>query len=396
MSRTVEPHVLHVIRNLDHGGAQEVVCTLAENQRGTGGFFACTFADGPLRARLEAAAAAFALVSGPRCRFSNPIRYAAELRRIERELADLVDTWRIDIIQTHLLNVMDAVVLRLQRAPRTPAVVWTFHGPEFLPLRPGPTLPLRRLACRWLYRAKVRRVDAIVTVSEAVRDAVVRQLGPAAAMARVIGNAPNPTKYHAASRPEVVRAELGLGPDAQVVLFVGRLAEEKGCRHLIDAVPTVLARFPAAVALLAGTGPEREKLEALARRTGVSANVRFLGARNDVADLLATADVVCLPSLHEGLSLALLEAMSAGKPVVASDIPENRVVIEAGTTGILVPASDPGGLSEGLITILSDPERARQMGQAARRHTRASFTTERQTERYTALYRELCPASARR
>jgi glycosyltransferase involved in cell wall biosynthesis len=396
MSRTVEPRVLHVIPNLDHGGAQEVVCTLAETQRGIGGFFACTFADGPLRARLEAAAVPPAVVSGPRCRFSNPIRYAAELRRIERELADLVAAWRIDVIQTHLLNVVDAVVLRLQRAPRRPAVVWTFHGPEFLPLRPGPTLPLRRLACRWLYRANLRRVDAIVTVSEGVRDAVVRQLGPAAAKARVIGNAPNPTKYSAASRPELVRAELGLGPDAQLVLFVGRLAEEKGCRHLVEAIPAVLARFPGAVALLAGTGPEREKLEALVRRTGVAGHVRFLGIRDDVADLLAAADVVCLPSLHEGLSLALLEAMSAGRPVVASDIPENRVLIEPGTTGILVPASDPDGLAEGLITILSDPERARQMGRAARRHALASFTVERQTERYAALYRELCSASARR
>ena len=396
MSWTAEPRVLHVTRDLEQGGAQEVLCTLAESRPKAAGFFVCTLADGPLRGRLEAAGAECVVVPGPRCRFSDPIRYAAELRRIVRQLADLVETRCIEIVQTHLLNVLDAAVLRLQRTPREPAIVWTFHGTDFLPLRPGPTLSLRRLACRWTYRANAHRVDAIVAVSEAVRDSVVRQLGRAAAKARVIGNAPSPRKYQAVRPAESVRAEIGLGLGSRVVLFVGRLAEEKGCRYLIEAVPAVLSRIPAAVALLVGDGPERERLEALARRSGVADHVRFLGTREDVADLLGAADVVCLPSLREGLSLALLEAMAAGKPVVATSIVENRAALEPGTTGVLVPPRDPAGLAEGLVAILSDPEGAREMGLAARRHVLSSRSPELQWELYSALYRELRAASTRR
>lgn len=396
MSRSVEPRVMHVTPNLDRGGAQEVLCTLAESRPDTTEFFVCTFADGPLRTRLEAAGAECAVVPGPRCRFSNPIRYAAEVQRIVRGLAGLADAWRVEIVQTHLLTVLDAVVLRLRRVPCGPAVVWTFHGTDFLPLRAGPTLPLRRLACRWAYRAGARRVDAIVAVSDAVRDAVVRQLGPAADKATVIGNAPSPRKYEAARPAEAVRRDLGLGPGARVVLFVGRLAEEKGCRSLIEAVPALLSRVPAAATLLAGHGPDRELLEALAQRSGVAGRVGFLGDRDDVADLLAAADVVCLPSVREGLSLALLEAMAAGRPVVASNIAANRAVLENGASGLLVPPSDPAGIAGGLIAILSDPDRARGMGQTARRRALAEHDPERQSALYAALYRELLAASTRR
>ena len=388
----VEPRVMHVAPNLDRGGAQEVLCTLAESRPEAGEFFVCTFADGPLRARLEAAGADCAVVPGARCTSSNPVFYSTELRRIVRGLADLVDAWQVKIVQTHALTVLDAPVLRLRRIPPGPAVVWTFHGTDFLPLRPGPALALRRLVCRWMYRAAAHRVDAIVAVSAAVRDSVARQLGPAAARITVIGNAPSPRKYEAARPAEAVRRELGLDAAARVVLFVGRLAKEKGCRHLIEAVPTLVSSFPAAVTLIAGHGPECEALEALARRAGVAGHVRFLGDRDDVADLLAAADVVCLPSLREGLSLALLEAMAAGRPVVASDIAANRTVIEDGVTGLLVSPSDPAAITGALNAVLSHPDRATAMGEAARRRALGSHDPKRQSELYAALYRDLLAA----
>ncbi|MFI5166983.1 MAG: glycosyltransferase family 4 protein [Thermoanaerobaculales bacterium] len=393
MNRNAEPRVLHVTRNLDQGGAQAVLCTLAESRPAGSEFFVCTLADGPLWPKLEAAGAQCAMVPGPRCQFSNPVRYASERRRIVRELATVVDEWRIEIVQTHLLTVLDSAVLRLRRIPHPPAVVWTFHGTDFLPLRPGPTLRLRRLVCRWLYRATARRVDAIVAVSEAVRDSVVGQLGPAAVRTRVIGNAPSPRKYEPRKRAGEVRADLGLDSSSRAVLFVGRLAEEKGCRHLVEAVPGLLSRVPGAVTLLAGHGPDRERLEALARRTGVASQVRFLGNRDDVADLLAAADVVCLPSVREGLSLSLLEAMAAGRPVVASNIAANRALLDDGITGLLVPPSDPAALARGLIAILTDPERAMEMAKAARRRALAEHSPKRQWELYSALYRDLRSAS---
>jgi glycosyltransferase involved in cell wall biosynthesis len=396
MNRNSDPRVLHVVPNVEHGGAQEMLCTLAESRRPTSGFFVCSFSPGHLQARLAAAASGLAVVPGPRIRFTQPVGYAAELRRIHRALADLVEEWRVDIVQTHLLTVLDAVVMRLRTSARRPPIVWTFHGPDFLPLRPGPSLPMRRLACRWFYRAMAHKVDAIVAVSDATRDAVVRQLGPAAAGTRVIRNAPNPRKFQSARPPEATRAALGLDSDSRVVLFVGRLAPEKGCRHLVEAMGAVCTVVPGAVALLAGEGPDRASLDALARRTTASNRIRFLGARDDVGDLLAAADVVCLPSLREGLSLALLEARAAGRPIVATDVAGNRAALEAGTTALLVSPGDSAALAEALITLLSDPRRAAAIGRAARARAQGSESPEDQWELFSALYGELLAASTPR
>ena len=396
MSGPADPRVMHVILDLERGGAQETLCVLAEANGAAGdGFLVCALADGPLRARLEAAGASVEIVRGPSCRFSRVFRYLAELRRIGAQLAALVDRHRINVIQTHLLNFLDVVVIRLRHASHGPVVMWTFHGPDFLPGRPGPTLWARRIVCRWMYRATAARVDAIVSVSEDIRRVLIAALGRMNGKIRVIANAPSPRKCASAWPRDVVRAELGMPPGAGVVLFVGRLAAEKGCDYLIEAAPIVSAGAPDAVFLVAGSGPAEAALKALAERAGVANRVRFLGARDDVADLLAAADVFCLPSRQEGMSLALLEAMSAGKAVVVSDIAANREVVEHGKTGLLVWPGDAAALGGALVHILTHPDAAQAMGRAARARTLAGYGATKQREAYARLYRELLAARTR-
>ncbi len=396
MSGPVDPRVMHVILDLDHGGAQETLCVLAEaNNTVGGGFLVCALADGPLRARLEAAGASVEIVRRPSCKFSRAFSYRAELKRIGAQLAKLVERHRIDVIQTHLLNFLDLVVIRLRRAPHGPTVIWTFHGPDFLPARRGPTLWARKIACRWMYRATAAQVDAIVCVSEDIRRVVIAEIGRVDEKIFVIANAPSPRKYAGARPRDDVRAELGVPRGAGVILFIGRLAAVKGCDYLIDAAPIVLAGIPDAVFLVAGSGPAEAALKALAEGAGITKRVRFLGARDDVADLLAAADVFCLPSRQEGMSLALLEAMSAGKAVIASNLAANREIIEHDQTGLLVEPGDAVALAGALMYILAHPDAAQAMGRAAQAHALLKYGAVAQREEYAGLYRELLAARTR-
>jgi glycosyltransferase involved in cell wall biosynthesis len=389
--------VLHVITDLDQGGAQEALCVLAEQPGARDRMLVCTLRDGPLRSTLQAAGVRVFVVPGPACRFWNVPAYARELGRISGALRAVVDGEHVDIVQTHLLNVFDLLVLALKRGRRTPAVVWTFHGPDYLPARPGALLHARRAACQLLYRVLASRVDAIVCVSDDIRRQVLTDLpGAPPERVSVIGNVPSPRKWAGARPRAAVRAELACAPDALVVLCAGRLAAVKGIDRIIAAAPAVIANVPDVVFQIAGAGPEHDALVAEAERLGVAARVRFLGTRDDVADLLGAADVFCLPSRYEGRSVALLEAMSAGVPIVASDLPANREVIEHGVTGILVDAGHVAALAAALSRVLLNPDEGRRIGRAAAEAARARYRLEAQRAAYDALYDDVGPVRVAR
>jgi glycosyltransferase involved in cell wall biosynthesis len=174
------------------------------------------------------------------------------------------------------------------------------------------------------------------------------------------------------------------------VLMVGRMAHAiKGHDDLIEAA----ARVPGARFLLAGDGPREPVLRAAARTLS---NVTFLGARDDVPALLATADVVCHPARAEGFPNAVLEAMAAGRPIVAAaagGIPE---MIHDGVHGLLCPPGDPPRLASALRSLLDAPTRAAALGRAARARVAQRFTTARLVARTEALYADMMPACSRR
>ena len=177
----------------------------------------------------------------------------------------------------------------------------------------------------------------------------------------------------------------GKGP---ILLHVGRLIPEKGHRYLLTAMQKILDRFPDTVLLLAGDGPERGALEALCLSLGLEKNVFFLGNRSDVRELLHFSDLFLFPSLREGMPLALLEAMAAGKPCIASQIGSLKEVIEEGKTGILVPPRDAERLAEAACSLLRSPENSRRMGENATRLIREKFDAEANVRKLEALYGE--------
>jgi glycosyltransferase involved in cell wall biosynthesis len=181
-----------------------------------------------------------------------------------------------------------------------------------------------------------------------------------------------------------------LHPNAAAILYVANLFPYKGHLDLVDAASTVAARFPKACFLLAGreegTSTQlRSRIEAL----GLRDRVRLLGPRDDVAALMAAADLIVHPSHEEGFSNTILEAMAAGKAVVATDVGGIPEAVEEGVTGILVPPRNPQRLAEAMLSLLENPARARAMGEAGQKRVRDLFPLRKMVHEIETLYEEL-------
>jgi L-malate glycosyltransferase len=173
---------------------------------------------------------------------------------------------------------------------------------------------------------------------------------------------------------------------ARRVVMVANLRPEKGHDVLIDAASHVLGRFPDARFELVGSGPEHRRLAALANERGVSHAVSFLGHCETVPEQLAGADVFVLPSRSEALPNALLEAMAAGLPVVASAVGGILEVLEEGKTGLLVPAGDSRALADALIRLMGDTALAERLGAAARAHVETRYSFDRMVASFEDIY----------
>ncbi|MBI4639350.1 MAG: GT4 family glycosyltransferase PelF [Candidatus Tectomicrobia bacterium] len=175
----------------------------------------------------------------------------------------------------------------------------------------------------------------------------------------------------------------------KVIGNVSRLAPVKDHETLIRSFALVEERHPEACLAIVGEGPERPELERLAWQMNLNPKVSFLGLRNDIPELLSAMDIFVLSSLSEGFPVALLEAMAAGLPVVATDVGGNREIVVHGETGLLVPPKSGNELAEAISYLLSNEREAAKMGQAGRKRVRQLFSFDKMIERYEAVYTSL-------
>lgn len=192
-------------------------------------------------------------------------------------------------------------------------------------------------------------------------------------------------------RPERVtlRDELHLKPDDLLLVSIGNLYPVKGHQYLIDALALLADRYPTLHCAIGGRGELAGALAARARDHGLASRVHLLGLRSDVAALLAAADVFALPSLSEGLPLALLEAMFARCPIVASQVGDVGVALAYGEAGVLVEPGNAAALAAALDSVLRDPSRARELGARAAQRAAAEYDLSRMIRRYAGVYQEL-------
>ena len=260
-------------------------------------------------------------------------------------------------------------------AARVPAVVATVQLIPPVTSDRSNLLQLRLLA---------RRVGRFIAVSRDIATGLVDDFGWPADRIEVIHNAVEAGRFVAPARASL-RDLLTEGGDRAVVLVPARLNEQKGHSFLLRAA----AQLPEAVFVLAGDGPIRDTLEAQAAELGVERRIRFLGYRSDIPQLLAASDLVALPSLYEGSSVAILEAMAAGRAVVASAIGGTDELIEDGKTGILVPPGEVDPLAAALRRLLDDPELRRSIADAARRRVERDFNAAAMAGRVEKVYDRL-------
>jgi glycosyltransferase involved in cell wall biosynthesis len=186
-------------------------------------------------------------------------------------------------------------------------------------------------------------------------------------------------------------AVLSLGRDTTLAVYAGRLSEEKGLPELVEAWAHVLRQRSNARLWLVGEGPLRDRLAEQIERLQIRGRCVLVGAFDSVEELLAAADLFVLPSHEEGMSLALLEAMAIGLPIVACDIPGNRALIQSGGNGLLVPPGRPAALAAAIDSLLDAPALAEKFGTAARERAQLHFAMSDTIRQHEALF-ETCKA----
>ncbi|MGQ9696727.1 MAG: glycosyltransferase family 4 protein, partial [Armatimonadota bacterium] len=234
-------------------------------------------------------------------------------------------------------------------------------------------------------RMALARAHTVIAITQAVANSL-SNAGIKAQRLRVIPNGiatPIPKRCR-----HEVRDALGISNGAPVLIVAARLMEDKGVAWALKAHALLRSRIPAAILLVAGDGPDRDALELMASELELGNSVRFLGFRDDVADLLAASDVCLVPSIAEGQSLVALEAMALGTPVVATSAGGLAEIILDGETGLLVPPMDHVALADATFGILSNPHLAEGLARAGRRHIGQHYTSDLMVDRVAKVYRE--------
>jgi len=237
-------------------------------------------------------------------------------------------------------------------------------------------------------RRLAKKSQRIITNSSGVRDFYVEH-GIAADKFAIIANGIDPPPTRTSSREEILQ-ELGLPAKARLIGAVGRLWPQKRHKDLVWGVELLTSVRDDAHLLIIGDGPQRWRLERYVFQLKLQHRIHFLGHRDDVPQLMPHFDCLWLASDYEGQSNAIMEAMSLGKPVVATNIPGNRDLVVDGETGYLVAQGDRAGFAQKTLRLLEDPNLAQQLGENALRRIRQHFTVEQMVNRHAQLYRELC------
>lgn len=360
-------HVVHVLYSLAIGGTENGVVNLISKLDSEFRHTVVSMTEaGPLAARLPAGVTIHCLGKQPGLDGRAFVKLTGLLRRL-----------RPDIVHSRNWAAMDAIPAA--RLARVPIVVHGEHGRDAA----DPEGQNRR-------RKRIRQVfsplvDRFVTVSYNLRRWLLETVRLPEAKIVTIHNGVDTQRFTDQDR-EAGRRALGVCDGQLVVGTVGRLDPVKDQAGLLNAFAQVRAEVPDTLLILVGEGPCRGELEALATTLGLHPSIRLLGERSDVPLLLKGLDLFVLPSIAEGISNTILEAMATGLPVVATRVGGNPELVEDGITGALIPPRDPETLAKTLIGYLQDPHLRAVQGRAARKRAVDQFDLGRMAEAYQELY----------
>src|ERR1043165_8054609 len=323
------------------------------------------------------------------------MRKGSQLLGAARELAAMIRRERIDVIHTNN-TVLDRTVGQLAALFTKRPVVNSLHsehesseaihkaGLKALPRR------MKRGVGIWLARATVKHV---VPVSGSVKESwwpylQAMRISPGKVTVVHPGLAPERFATLTDEQKRELRRSLGVEGASPLLINVGRLNYGKGQHWLVPMMKPVVERHPNAKLILVGDGQDRQVLTDSIRSHGLESVVLMLGQRSDVTQLLNIADLFVFPSLTEGFPLAVLEAMAAGKGLVAFRLPSFRECVEEGKSGLLVPLGDAEALTKAVLDVLERPEQIAEMGRVSR-ETAGRFTQRSTSEKLGGIYASL-------
>ncbi|GBC84981.1 GDP-mannose-dependent alpha-(1-6)-phosphatidylinositol monomannoside mannosyltransferase [bacterium HR11] len=367
-------NVLHVINTLSAGGAELHLLTLCRYLKQAGVEVVVAYlkegrGSRPLQCDFEAAGIPVFNLRGDGVRFVRPWLRLRRLLKQEKP----------DILHTHLPRA-DLLGFLACRSGFSGSWVCSVHGIYANHWRGRRALPL--------FGPVWRRADRIIAISKAVREWLVQGFGLPPEKVQVVYYGIELERW--VSPAQDLRSAWGL-EGRLLIGSVGRLEPVKGHDLLIRAMPAVVREFPQTTLLIAGHDPWSygRVLERLVIQLGMDRHVRFLGFQSDIPSFLHSIDVFALASRSEGFGQVIIEAMAAGKPVVASKIAPLTEIIRHGETGLLVKPGDPNEFAEGVAWILKNPDQARQMGKRGQEVVASDFSAEKMANKITALYSEL-------
>ncbi len=378
--------VLHLINGLGTGGAERSLAELlgCYEDMGIESWVVC------LNRRTEGVEASVLSGRTP-VRFLTSRRLPGRLAQVRRLLRDI----RPSLVHTTLFeaDVLGRLAAAGSGVPVLTSLVNISYGSERLR---DPNVSAAKIAV-------VREVDGVTArkltthfhaLTNAVKASAVEALRIAPGDVSVVGRGRDPARLGRPSpqRRADVRARLGIAPDAEVVICVGRQEQQKDHATLLRAVQ-LLADRPRLVLLHAGRqGHATTIIRGLADSPSLAGRVRLLGHRDDVADLLASADIFAFPSIYEGFGGALIEAMALGLPIVATSVPAVDEVVDPGGNAILVPVADAHALAGAIAALLDDRARTDAYGRRSLKLFDERFTLERSAAQMDEMYRRVVAA----
>ncbi len=368
------PRILHIIPSLDQSGAEKQLVLLAAGLREAGEFDVevCALTrGGPLANQLRAKGVPCTVI-GKKWKV-DPAAYWRLEKHIRATQPDLVQTWLFAANSYGRMAALRAGVPHVVASERCVDRWKVWH--EFA-------------VDRWL----AKRTDRVVVNSSAISEFYIEHGLPAEKFV-VIANGVSRPAVSSQDRGELLQS-LNLPPEARLIGAVGRLWPQKRLKDLIWAADLLKVIRDDVHLLVIGDGPDRERLLRYREQVRIKDRVHFLGHRTDVESLLPHFDLLWLASGYEGLPNVVMEAMAAGVPVVATDIPGTRELVISGETGFLVPVGDRAAFAQRANQILEDRELRARLGEAGKQRMESEFSVERMVARYAKLYRELLGNSA--
>jgi glycosyltransferase involved in cell wall biosynthesis len=365
-------NLLYVIYSLENGGAETLAIRLAEKiDKKKFHATVCSLTDGgPLKEVLEAKEVPY-ITLGKREGKDFKIVYRL-IKQLKKNKIDIVHTHNQGpLLYTYLANIFSRKI----------KIVHTEH------INMAKELSYSKkhlLYNKILYRS----LDGFINIASHLTSNYCALFNLSNAKIQTIHNCVELSNYNSVANNSL-RQELGISADVPLIGNISALRPQKDHATLIRSMVKVCEKLPESILVIVGEGESEQELLTLTKQLDLTRNVIFLGFRSDINNLLAQFDVFVLSSLYEGLPLCILEAMAAGKPIVATDVDGTNEILVNSKTGLLVPAGQPEKFAEALLSIIVDPDCAIEMGKSARKFVAVKHNIEKMITQYEAFYKEI-------